>query len=147
MTSTASNGTPATASGRFLIGGDMPVTRLGFGAMRITGTGIWGDPEETGKPFAADLVQRKLSIPIIHALADRNVGPELSLLCQGELEEGSLKRMLKLLDQAGARCYTEQLAARYHQQTLAALDEAQAVDHAPIDTMREITHMLIGRKS
>ena len=30
----------------FSIGGDMPVTRLGFGAMRITGKGIWGEPAD-----------------------------------------------------------------------------------------------------
>jgi aryl-alcohol dehydrogenase-like predicted oxidoreductase len=34
----------AGASGQFAIGGDMKVTRLGFGAMRITGKGIWGPP-------------------------------------------------------------------------------------------------------
>ena len=32
------------ASGTFLLGGDLPVRRLGFGAMRITGEGIWGPP-------------------------------------------------------------------------------------------------------
>jgi pyridoxine 4-dehydrogenase len=32
------------ASGTFLLGGDLPVHRLGFGAMRITGEGIWGPP-------------------------------------------------------------------------------------------------------
>ncbi len=39
----------AAASGQFTIGGDLVVNRLGFGAMRITGQGIWGppaDPEE-----------------------------------------------------------------------------------------------------
>jgi pyridoxine 4-dehydrogenase len=36
----------AAASGQFLIGGDLPVNRLGFGAMRITGPGIWGDPND-----------------------------------------------------------------------------------------------------
>jgi pyridoxine 4-dehydrogenase len=35
---------PATRSGTFVIGGDLPVHRLGFGAMRITGAGIWGEP-------------------------------------------------------------------------------------------------------
>ncbi len=39
----------AAASGTFLIGGDLPVNRLGFGAMRITGKGIWGDPEDPGE--------------------------------------------------------------------------------------------------
>lgn len=36
----------ATAAGRFKIGGDLEVTRLGYGAMRITGEGIWGPPED-----------------------------------------------------------------------------------------------------
>jgi pyridoxine 4-dehydrogenase len=36
----------AAASGQFKIGGDLTVNRLGFGAMRITGKGIWGDPAD-----------------------------------------------------------------------------------------------------
>jgi len=36
----------ASASGTFRIGGDLEVNRLGFGAMRITGKGIWGDPAD-----------------------------------------------------------------------------------------------------
>ncbi len=36
----------AAASGQFKVGGDIPINRLGFGAMRITGKGIWGDPED-----------------------------------------------------------------------------------------------------
>jgi aryl-alcohol dehydrogenase-like predicted oxidoreductase len=41
--------TPATtaqAAGTIDIGGDLTVNRLGFGAMRITGDGIWGDPPD-----------------------------------------------------------------------------------------------------
>ncbi|MFN8039682.1 MAG: aldo/keto reductase [Acidimicrobiales bacterium] len=37
---------PAAAAGTFAIGGDRPVRRLGFGAMRITGPGIWGPPAD-----------------------------------------------------------------------------------------------------
>src|SRR3954449_6594340 len=36
----------ATSSGTFKIGGDLEVTRLGYGAMRITGEGIWGEPRD-----------------------------------------------------------------------------------------------------
>src|SRR5215217_7772595 len=36
----------ASLSGTFAIGGDLTVNRLGFGAMRITGKGIWGEPED-----------------------------------------------------------------------------------------------------
>jgi pyridoxine 4-dehydrogenase len=38
--------TSATGSGTFTIGGDLEVTRLGFGAMRLTGPGIWGEPPD-----------------------------------------------------------------------------------------------------
>jgi pyridoxine 4-dehydrogenase len=38
--------TTANQSGTFKIGGDMEVNRLGFGAMRITGPGIWGEPTD-----------------------------------------------------------------------------------------------------
>ena len=34
----------ASAAGQFDVGGDITINRLGFGAMRITGPGIWGDP-------------------------------------------------------------------------------------------------------
>jgi pyridoxine 4-dehydrogenase len=47
----------ATASGTFAVGGHLVVTRLGFGAMRITGDGIWGPPKD---PDAARAVLRRL---------------------------------------------------------------------------------------
>jgi aryl-alcohol dehydrogenase-like predicted oxidoreductase len=37
---------PAERSGTFTIGGDMPVHRLGFGSMQLTGPGVWGDPKD-----------------------------------------------------------------------------------------------------
>jgi aryl-alcohol dehydrogenase-like predicted oxidoreductase len=36
-------------SDTFRLGGDLPVRRLGFGAMRITGPGVWGPPEDPGE--------------------------------------------------------------------------------------------------
>jgi pyridoxine 4-dehydrogenase len=47
---------PAASSGRFALGGQAPVTRLGYGAMRITGPGIWGQPAD---PDAAIAVLRR----------------------------------------------------------------------------------------
>ncbi|MET9063744.1 aldo/keto reductase [Streptosporangium sandarakinum] len=37
---------PADASGRFAIGGDLTVNRLGYGAMQLTGKGVWGEPRD-----------------------------------------------------------------------------------------------------
>ena len=47
----------AARSGVYLLGGDVPVHRLGFGAMRITGQGIWGEPADRDQALA---VLRKL---------------------------------------------------------------------------------------
>jgi pyridoxine 4-dehydrogenase len=38
--------TSATRSGTFSLGGRLPVTRLGYGSMQLTGEGIWGDPKD-----------------------------------------------------------------------------------------------------
>jgi pyridoxine 4-dehydrogenase len=37
---------PADASGVFQLGGDLPVNRLGYGAMQLTGPGVWGEPQD-----------------------------------------------------------------------------------------------------
>ena len=43
---------PAARSGIFSIGGDLPVNRLGYGAMQITGPGVWGDPVDPANAVA-----------------------------------------------------------------------------------------------
>ena len=42
---------PARASGEFRIAGDLPVVRLGYGAMQIPGRGVWGEPRDHDLPF------------------------------------------------------------------------------------------------
>jgi pyridoxine 4-dehydrogenase len=42
------------------IGGDLTVNRLGFGAMRITGDGIWGPPDD---PEGARRLLRRVAAP------------------------------------------------------------------------------------
>src|SRR6195256_2683845 len=46
----------AVASGTLMLGGELTVHRLGFGAMRITGEGVWGPPKD---PAAAIAVLRR----------------------------------------------------------------------------------------
>jgi aryl-alcohol dehydrogenase-like predicted oxidoreductase len=73
---------PATASGIFIIGGDMPVHRLGYGTMRLVGEGAWGEPAD---PEEAKRVLRRvveLGINLIDT-ADA-YGPEIAerLICE-----------------------------------------------------------------
>jgi pyridoxine 4-dehydrogenase len=66
----------AAAAGQFLIGGDIPVHRLGFGAMRITGKGIWGEPAD---PVGSRATLRELPALGVNLIdtAD-SYGPEVS---------------------------------------------------------------------
>src|ERR1035438_2356138 len=52
----------AAASGMFSIGGDLPVNRLGYGAMRITGPGMWGLPGD--KPGALATLRRAVELGV-----------------------------------------------------------------------------------
>jgi pyridoxine 4-dehydrogenase len=67
---------PAVASGEFLIGGDLKVWRLGFGAMRITGMGIWGPPRNHAGAIAVLKRALELGINLIDT-ADA-YGPDVS---------------------------------------------------------------------
>ena len=44
--------TTAAASGTVHVGGDLPVTRMGYGAMRLTGDGVWGEPADHDRAIA-----------------------------------------------------------------------------------------------
>src|SRR5215208_1783980 len=54
-------GQPVAASGELTLG-DLMVRRLGFGAMRITGQGIWGEP--ANRPEALAVVKRSLELGV-----------------------------------------------------------------------------------
>src|SRR6266566_8028366 len=67
---------PATRSGTFVIGGDLPVHRLGFGTMRLTGAGIWGEPADHSEAIAVLRRAIELGINLIDT-AD-SYGPEVA---------------------------------------------------------------------
>jgi pyridoxine 4-dehydrogenase len=67
---------PAKKAGEFLIGGDLRVTRLGFGAMRITGDGIWGEPEDRHE--AVQVLRRAVELGINFIDTADSYGPGVS---------------------------------------------------------------------
>ena len=66
----------AADAGTIDLGGDLTVNRLGFGAMRITGPGVWGDPQDRDAAKAALLRALELGVNFIDT-AD-SYGPEVS---------------------------------------------------------------------
>src|SRR5436309_15774063 len=67
---------PVARSGSFPLGGERRVYRLGFGAMRITGKGIWGEPRDHDEAIAVLRRAVELGVTLIDT-AD-SYGPEVS---------------------------------------------------------------------
>ncbi|MHB1869970.1 MAG: aldo/keto reductase [Steroidobacteraceae bacterium] len=66
----------ATAAGQFMLGGDLNVNRLGFGAMRITGPGVWGEPPDISA--AVRLLRRAVHLGVNLIDTADAYGPEVS---------------------------------------------------------------------
>jgi pyridoxine 4-dehydrogenase len=66
----------ATAAGTIDIGGDITVNRLGFGAMRITGKGIWGEPPDRDR--AKGVLRRAVDLDVNFIDTADAYGPEVS---------------------------------------------------------------------
>jgi pyridoxine 4-dehydrogenase len=66
----------AAASGQFTIGGDLTVNRLGFGAMRITGPGVWENPADPAG--ARKTLQRLPELGVDFIDTADSYGPEVS---------------------------------------------------------------------
>jgi pyridoxine 4-dehydrogenase len=66
----------ASAAGTVDIGGDLTVNRMGFGAMRITGKGIWGEPLDREQALA--VLRRAVELEVNFIDTADSYGPEVS---------------------------------------------------------------------
>jgi len=66
----------AAAAGTIEIGGDLVVRRMGFGAMRITGSGVWGDPPDVDRAKAT--LRRVVELGVTFIDTADSYGPEVS---------------------------------------------------------------------
>ena len=82
MTTTNTTEVNAKASGTFAIGGDLIVNRLGFGAMRITGDGIWGEPKD--RENAKKVLRRAVELGVNFIDTADSYGPVVSEPLIGE---------------------------------------------------------------
>lgn len=73
---TASERVSAASADTFTLGGDLPVHRMGYGAMRITGEGIWGDPPDPSAARA--LLRRAIELDVNLIDTADSYGPEVS---------------------------------------------------------------------
>ncbi|NGM14486.1 aldo/keto reductase [Verrucosispora sp. WMMA2044] len=69
---------PAKESGTYRIGGDLQVDRLGYGAMQITGPGVWGDPKDPAE--AVRVLRRAYELGVTFIDTADSYGPFVSEL-------------------------------------------------------------------
>ena len=71
-----SGASPAHGSGTIGIGGDLTVQRMGFGAMRITGKGVWGEPSDASGAKA--VLRRAVELGVNFIDTADSYGPAVS---------------------------------------------------------------------
>src|SRR3982750_2856025 len=74
--STTDTSISAAQSGSITLGGDLTVHRLGFGAMRITGPGVWGEPRD--REEARKVLRRAVELQVNFIDTADSYGPSVS---------------------------------------------------------------------
>src|ERR1700722_17504313 len=72
----------AAAAGEFTIGGDLTANRMGYGAMRITGKGIWGPPEDKAAALATLRRAVELGVTLIDTADSYGPGTSEELIAE-----------------------------------------------------------------
>jgi geranylgeranyl diphosphate synthase, type I len=108
--------------------------------------GIWGSSKLTGKIEAADIYRRKVSLPIIHALAH---GPNranlVAIYRQDEVAEYDIPCALEVLDAAGSRVYAENMARQYAYAAIQSLQQLPIFEEPASVAAREQLRAFVDR--
>ncbi len=110
--------------------------------------GIWGDETIVGKPSGDDLRRRKKTLPVVFAL-NQTDGPRAEsfrkLYRRPTSAEADIAEMIILLEEMGAKTYTEQKARHYIEQAEAALAAIDALPEKKL-ALQEMAQFMINRK-
>lgn len=105
--------------------------------------GLWGNPEQTGKPVGSDLRNRKKTLPILHGMAN-STGFQALVVDETPLDDTRVVEGLRLLESAGSQEYTHAQALAHHQAALAALGRSEGAGEAQA-ALYALSERLVGR--
>ena len=91
--------------------------------------GVWGDPRVTGKSAASDILAKKKTLPVLHALAHESAHGQddlRRLYAQPQMRAADIPQVLALLERAGARNETQARANEHLERALVHLDSVPA---------------------
>ena len=107
--------------------------------------GIWGDPALTGKAAGNDILRRKKSLPLLYASEHPAAAGRMRELWQDGFEAESLPEVLALLEEAGARRWSEDKLNHFHCEGLNALSAALG-DGAQDSLLMALAGQLLHRR-
>lgn len=108
--------------------------------------GIWGDPAETGKAAGNDILRRKKSLPVLHALNHAEVGPSMQAAYAMPIDPEQLPALMTLLEKAEARQFAERQMSNQHALALTALNSALG-ERSGNSPLRALAEGLLYRRS
>lgn len=115
--------------------------------MRDDILGIWGNPEETGKPLANDIRRRKKTLPIVYALenAGSRSRDELISIYRHEVnDEATVAMVLGILEEVSARKGAQAMVEQHSQEAWQVLDRLMLAPQSKRE-MEELVHFLTTR--
>ncbi|MBV7327872.1 polyprenyl synthetase family protein [Chloroflexi bacterium TSY] len=108
--------------------------------------GIWGDSSVTGKASGNDILRKKQSLPLLHALNHPTIGPLLRQYWSQSVTAEQLPTILDLLDEAGTREFCEQQRFFQHETAINALHKALG-ECAEQSALFALADSLLNRRS
>jgi geranylgeranyl diphosphate synthase type I len=105
--------------------------------------GIWGDPEQTGKPASDDIRQRKKTLPTVYAMES---SPSFADLFSKNRDQITIQDLHEALDQVDALEYTRVFSQHQTELALEALEEADPIETAGKE-LENIARDLTNRQS
>lgn len=108
---------------------------------------IWGEEEKTGKPIGSDILQRKKTLPVVYGLqtSKGEAKHRLQEFYSKEYIQGEDSFwVIRILEQVGARDYSQNLAEQYYHQALAQLEDV-GLDAENLASLKEAARFLMER--
>ena len=142
--------------GAFIGSGDREMASLMAQAGRYLGNlfqirddilGVWGDPSVTGKGVGSDILRKKKSFPVVHALengSDSTIRGIKEVLGKDSIDEADVQQVLDMLEKTGSKERAESLTEELGRQAMETIGAAELPpDHH--NHLRELVAFLLTR--
>ncbi len=109
--------------------------------------GIWGEQKRTGKPVGSDVYERKMTLPVVYALAHSSPSSRDELAAiygSASVTERQAARAVEILEASGARAHADEVAQRHYRAALDGLSALRPAEPAAT-ALREIAAFLASR--